>query len=305
MNIDYYSYILKSAFLILNFTIVPELPEVETIRRGLLSLQQQRIKDVVIHLPKIIRPYNAQKRLTGQIVQAIDRRGKLLIFGFKSGDYLLIHLKMTGQLVYRPKPGTMFVGGHPIINVLDVPNKFTHVELHFHNKGVLYFNDVRRFGYLKLTNAAEVDTIKANYGPEPLDSRLTTKKWLGIMEAKPQWSVKKLLLDQSQIAGIGNIYCDEACFYTGIRPMRLIGSLALAQKIVLLKNIRKVLNLSIKYGGTSFNSYVQSQGHQGKFYDLLKVYGRGGQLCKKCKKTSIMKIKFAGRGTHYCPQCQK
>ncbi len=284
---------------------MPELPEVETIRRGLLSLQKQRIKDVVIHLPKIIRPADARKRLTGQRVETIDRRGKLLIFSLNSGDYLLIHLKMTGQLVYRPKSGELFVGGHPIINVLDVPNKFTHVELHFHDKGVLYFNDVRRFGYLKLTDEAEVQKIKSSYGPEPLDLSLTTKQWLKILEQKPQWSVKKLLLDQGQIAGIGNIYCDEACFYTGIRPMRLAGSLKPIQKTALLKNIRKVLNLSIKYGGTSFNSYVQSQGHQGKFYDLLKVYGRGGKRCQKCKKTSIMKIKFAGRGTHYCPTCQK
>jgi formamidopyrimidine-DNA glycosylase len=284
---------------------MPELPEVETIRRGLLSLQKQRIKDVVIHLPKIIRPNDAGLRLQGQTVRTIDRRGKLLIFSLASGEYLLIHLKMTGQLVYRPKPGKMFVGGHPIINVLDVPNKFTHVELHFHNKGVLYFNDVRRFGYLKLTDSAEVDTIKAGYGPEPLDLKLTSQQWLQILEKKSHWSVKKLLLDQGQIAGIGNIYCDEACFYTGIRPMRLVGSLTRPEKIALLKNIRKVLNLSIKYGGTSFNSYVQSQGHQGKFYDLLKVYGRGGQTCKKCKKTSVEKIKFAGRGTHYCPRCQK
>jgi formamidopyrimidine-DNA glycosylase len=284
---------------------VPELPEVETIRRGLLALRKQRIKDVVIHLPKIIRPADAGRRLTGQTVRLIDRRGKLLIFSLASGDYLLIHLKMTGQLVYRPKPGKMFVGGHPIVNVLDVPNKFTHVELHFQDKGVLYFNDVRRFGYLKLTDEAELTKIKAGYGPEPLDLKLTSQQWLKILEKKSHWSVKKLLLDQSQIAGIGNIYCDEACFYTGIRPMRLVGSLKPSEKVALLKNIRKVLNLSIKYGGTSFNSYVQSQGHQWKFYDLLKVYGRGGQLCKKCKKTSIMKIKFAGRGTHYCPRCQK
>ncbi len=284
---------------------MPELPEVETIRRGLLSLQKQRIKKVTVRLPKIVRPAGAERSLIGQRVLLIERRGKLLIFSLSSGDYLLIHLRMTGQLVYRPKPDKMFVGGHPIVNVLEVPNKFTHAEIHFQDKGVLYYNDVRRFGYLKLAAEAEVSKIKSGYGPEPLDRSLTSKKWLTILAKKPKWSVKKLLLDQGQIAGIGNIYCDEACFYTGIKPMRLVGSLNQAQKIALLKNIRKVLNLSIKYGGTSFNSYVQSQGYQGQFYNLLKVYGRGGQLCQQCKKTSIEKIKFAGRGTHYCPRCQK
>jgi len=284
---------------------VPELPEVETIRRGLLVLEKQRIKKVLVNVPKIVRPLGAAKRLAGQTIRLIDRRGKLLIFSLSSGDYLLIHLRMTGQLVYRPKPGVLFVGGHPISNVLDVPNKFTHVEIHFQDKGVLYFNDVRRFGYLKLAKEAEVSQIKSAYGPEPLDNKLTSALWLAILKRKPKWSVKKLLLDQGQIAGIGNIYCDEACFYTGIRPMRLVSSLTTMQRLALLKNIRQVLKLSIKYGGTSFNSYVQSQGHQGKFYNLLKVYGRAGQKCKQCKKTSIEKIKFAGRGTHYCPRCQK
>lgn len=284
---------------------MPELPEVETIRKGLEVIRRKKISGVDVFVQKIIEPADLPIRLVGQHITAVKRRGKLLILSLNGGNYLLIHLKMTGQLVYRPTRGALVVGGHPISGVEEVPNKFSHIHITFADGSKLYFNDVRRFGWFKIVDQEKLQQIESAYGPEPLDNQLSSELWLKILSAKKNLSVKKVLLDQKLIAGLGNIYVDEACFYTGIRPTRKVSSLKRPQKLELLKNIRKILNLSIKHGGTSFSNYRQVSGSMGNFIKYLKVYGRGGELCKQCRRTLIKKIKHAGRGTHYCPKCQR
>jgi len=283
---------------------MPELPEVETIRKGLEAIRRKKISGVDVFVKKIIEPADLPIRLVGQHITAVKRRGKLLILSLNGGNYLLIHLKMTGQLVYRPTRGAMVVGGHSITGVEEVPNKFSHIHITFADKSKLYFNDVRRFGWFKIVDKKKLQEIESAYGPEPLDNQLSSELWLKILATKKSLSIKKVLLDQKLIAGLGNIYVDEACFYTGIRPTRKVSSLKRQQKLELLKNIRIVLNLSIKHGGTSFSNYRQVSGSMGNYIKYLKVYGRGGELCQKCRKTLIKKIKHAGRGTHYCPTCQ-
>ncbi len=284
---------------------MPELPEVETIRRGLQAICHKRIDKVQVLVPTIVKPKGLGSLLAGHSITSLERRGKLLIAHLSNHTILLIHLKMTGQLVYRPEKGKLIVGGHPIDNVTEVPNRFTHIIVHFVDGSSLYFNDVRRFGYWRLIQPEDLPTIIADYGPEPLERSLTTTLWLDLLRHREKWLIKKLLLDQTVIAGIGNIYADEACFLTGIRPDRTIKSLKPHERLALLANIRKVLRKSIKHGGTSFNNYVQVQGVPGNFSKLLMVYGRKGEVCKKCKKERITKIRLVGRGTHYCPRCQK
>ncbi len=276
----------------------------ETIRKGLEAIRRKKISGVDVFVKKIIEPADLPIRLVGQHITAVKRRGKLLILSLNGGNYLLIHLKMTGQLVYRPTRGAMVVGGHSITGVEEVPNKFSHIHITFADKSKLYFNDVRRFGWFKIVDKKKLQEIESAYGPEPLDNQLSSELWLKILATKKSLSIKKVLLDQKLIAGLGNIYVDEACFYTGIRPTRKVSSLKRQQKLELLKNIRIVLNLSIKHGGTSFSNYRQVSGSMGNYIKYLKVYGRGGELCQKCRKTLIKKIKHAGRGTHYCPTCQ-
>ncbi|MFH0874182.1 MAG: bifunctional DNA-formamidopyrimidine glycosylase/DNA-(apurinic or apyrimidinic site) lyase [Candidatus Komeilibacteria bacterium] len=284
---------------------MPELPEVETIRRGLQIIRHKRIKQVQVLAPKIAKPKGLASLLVGHSITRLERRGKLLIAHLSNQSILLIHLKMTGQLVYRPAGGKLVVGGHPIDNVVTVPNKFTHIIVSFSNGSKLFYNDVRRFGYWRLIRPQDLSAIISDYGPEPLERSLTKEIWLDLLQHKSAWKIKKFLLDQSVIAGLGNIYADEACFLTKIRPQRTIRTISPQQRLQLLVNIRRVLRQSIKHGGTSFNNYVQAQGLPGNFSKLLKVYGRQGQLCQRCKKGRIIKTRLVGRGTHYCPQCQK
>lgn len=283
---------------------MPELPEIETIRRGLQVICHKRIKHVHVLVEKIARPKGLASLLVGHTITRLERRGKLLIAHLSNKAILLIHLKMTGQLVYRPHDGGLIVGGHPIDNVTEVPNRFTHIIVMFGDGSKLYFNDVRRFGYWHLIQADELPAIIARYGPEPLEAGLTKNIWLDLLQHKRAWKIKKFLLDQGVIAGIGNIYADEACFLAGVRPQRLIRTLSDHERAALLTSVRAVLRKSIKHGGTSFHTYVQVQGVPGNFSRLLMVYGRKGELCKRCKKGRIVKTRLVGRGTHYCPQCQ-
>ena len=284
---------------------MPELPEVETIRRGLAVLIEQPIKQVKVSQPKVVRPRQFARLLNHRRITNIGRRGKLLILHLDNGRFLLVHLRMTGQLVYRPPRGKLVVGGHPIKNLTTLPNKFTHVEISFKNGGVIYYNDVRRFGYLHIVDGRELAKVLDRFGPELLDQSITSYSWLELLKDHKNWPIKKFLLDQTVIAGVGNIYADEACFRSQLKPTRKIRTINLSQRKLLLTSLRQVLRSSIRHGGTSFNSYVDVEGNSGRFYHLRKVYDREGQLCSRCKKAEIKKIKFQGRGTHFCPNCQK
>lgn len=295
---------------------MPELPEVETIRRDLAEkILGHKIKSVNILSPKTASHPAAFfiKTLVGRKLIKIERRGKLLIFGLSASpselNYLLIHLKMTGQLVYQNRQ-TKIAGGHSLSNleagsgIGELPNKHTRVIIDFSPSGRLFFNDLRRFGYLKLTTEKELTKILINnYGPEPLQPGFSLSFLIARLKGRTT-KIKAFLLDQKIIAGLGNIYVDESLWAARIRPMRLAGSLRANEIKKLWEAINRIIGLAIKHRGTTFNNYVDSRGERGSFSRFLKVYGRRGEKCPNCHQP-ILKIKIAGRGTHYCPSCQK
>lgn len=289
---------------------MPELPEVETIRRDLeKKIAKNKIKGIEILAAKSVHNKSSEflKVLVDNNFSHIERRGKLLMFALdKAGKYgyMLVHLRMTGQLIYRHKK-QLLAGGHSQ-TAMDtaVPNKFTRVVFTFSDGGQLFFNDLRRFGYLKLVSVEEKEKIvKNNFGIEPLTPDYTLESFSNLFK-KRQTNLKALLLNQKLISGIGNIYADEACFDAHILPFRKVFTLTKEEIKKLFHTIEHVLKLSIKNRGTTFNNYVDSDGQTGSHINFLNVYGRDGEKCKRCKNI-ILKKKHAGRGTHYCPKCQK
>lgn len=293
---------------------MPELPEVETIRRDLAAaLLNRRIASIDILSPRTATPSAAlfKKESAGRKITKVGRRGKLLIFRLspkKGGkfDYLLIHLKMTGQLIYADKKKKI-AGGHSLNTreeLKELPNKHTRAIIAMAGGGKLFFNDLRKFGYLKLASQAELDKLlENNYGPEPLTPAFTFpafKKALSHTNVK----IKAALLNQKLIAGLGNIYADEVLWAARIRPDRPTQKVTETELKKLFVSINRIIKLAIKHRGTTFSDYVDSRGRKGNFSKFLKVYGRGGEKCPNCHNP-LKKSKIAGRGTHYCPICQK
>ncbi len=287
---------------------MPELPEVETIRRDLeKKIIGKKIVNVLVLQKKSVHyPVEKFKQVVvGDKISAINRRGKLLYFSFqKSKLFLLIHLKMTGQLIYRQKK-KITAGGHSLGSIdFELPNKFTRVIVTFIDGSELFFNDLRRFGYFKLVTGEEKDRIlEKSFGIEPLTADFKYQPFAKLF-VKRKTNIKALLMNQKLIAGLGNIYADEVCFCVGVKPERRVDKVTEAEKKKLFKCISKVLQLAIKNRGTTFNSFVDSEGKSGSHVTFLKVYGRGGEKCRHCKGV-IKKIRVAGRGTHFCPNCQE
>lgn len=298
---------------------MPELPEVETIRRDLAErLRGRKITGVHILNNKTALPSAAflNSQLPGRRVKEIGRRGKLLIVKLveKKGlpSNLLIHLKMTGQLIYLE--GKLKLGGGHSLESKgqsnleastggNLPNKYTRVILSF-GLARLYFNDLRKFGYLRLASNEELaKLLDNNYGPEPLTTEFTVSALAAAIKGRST-NIKAFLLDQKRVAGLGNIYVDESLYAAGISPTRRVSSLKTKEIEKLHKEIKRIIALAVKKRGTTFSDYVDSRGRSGNFSSFLKVYGRANQTCFKCQKP-IMKIKLAGRGTHYCPVCQR
>jgi len=292
---------------------MPELPEVETIRRDLANkILNQPIITVNILNSKTARQSAAffEKNLLYHSFEKIDRRGKLLILKIKLGDYLLIHLKMTGQLIYTDRYNKL-AGGHSLADSSfkeavggPLPNKYTRVLLKFKNGGILFFNDLRKFGYLQIVAAAELEKIiKNNYGPEPLSDDFTLENFQQLLQNR-KMKIKALLLNQKLISGLGNIYVDESLWAARLHPERLASKIKSEEVKKLYQAINRIIKRAIDYRGTTFSDYVDSTGHSGNFSDLLKVYGRQKQPCLNCYRP-LTKKKIAGRGTHYCTYCQK
>jgi len=298
---------------------MPELPEVETIRRDLAkTVIGREITDLQLFFSKTAKNDAAFfiNSLKNKKFETLDRVGKLLIFKIKNtakekeNKYLLIHLKMTGQLILVGKQEKI-AGGHSLGDSSfetavggDLPNKHTRAVFSFKNGYQLFFNDLRKFGYLKVVDEAELARIiEQGYGPEPLTKNFTFEYLTTVLKNK-KISIKGFLLNQKLIAGLGNIYVDESLYLAGVRPERAAGSLKKSEIQALHEAINKVIAQAIKYRGTTFNSYVDSSGRKGNFSRLLHVYGRSKEACFKCGKP-IQKKKLAGRGTHYCPHCQK
>lgn len=284
---------------------MPELPEVETIKNDLIkNIQDKKILDIFITTKARI---NKDKKyfsdfLKENKIKKIDRIGKLLIFDFGQENFLLIHLKMTGQLIYKNKE-KIIGGGHSEKKVdMSLPNYNTRFTFEFMDNSKLFFNDMRRFGYFKIVNKKELEKEKEKYGIEPLQKNFTWLNFKKIFENK-NTNLKSFLLNQKNIAGLGNIYVDESCFDAGIRPDRKVKSLSEGELKKLFASIEKIIKKACDFRGTTFNDYVDSDGNKGNFSGFLKVYGKTGEKCSSCGSLLETK-KIAGRTTVFCPKCQ-
>lgn len=274
---------------------MPELPEVETIRRQCeRELVGAEIRSIDVFLEKMVRfPVDRfKKEMAGAKFAAARRRSKVLILDLSNGYSLLVHFKMSGQLLR--------------VRVSDPIEKHTHVVFHLADGTDLRLRDVRQFGYVKPVLRSEVDHAPevANLGPEPLAPEFTAEQLRAILERRTKRNIKSVLLDQSLVAGIGNIYADEALYEARIHPRRPAASLSSEETSRLLSAARKVLKQGIERRGTSVDLFVGLHGDQGDNQNHLKVYGRQGLSCPDCEGR-VERIKVAGRGTYYCPKCQK
>jgi len=287
---------------------MPELPEVETIRRGLASrIVHQPIGEIELRLPKMIRGSAPAfcTELQSNAVRSIDRQGKLLIFHLQRDPdkAFLLHLKMTGQLIYR-QGSEQIAGGHPWPSYNDtLPNQYSHVTFHFESGAKLFFNDQRQFGYIKLVNQEEVAAEKAKYGIEPLTTSFTRERFVSIFTNR-KTKLKALLLNQKILSGIGNIYADEICYYARLRPDRSVKTLTTIDLQRLYDAAQVIISTAIHHHGTTISDYADANGNRGNYSDFLHVYQRETQPCHRCSGT-IVKMKVASRGTHFCTECQK
>lgn len=320
---------------------MPELPEVETVRRGLANVLPGRVvrEVTVFDSPKSFPNDEARVNtfFVGARVGAVRRRAKVLLIELETGYSLVVHLKMTGQLVFRrhareipiPQAGSPpidpagalgsplperqslqdgdFAGGHPNDSLVgELPDRSTRVEIDFADGSRLFFNDQRKFGWMKLVPTAEVDQLPffQNVGPEPLDPATTAAEFAQRMRRRANSMIKPALLDQTVIAGVGNIYADESLWAARIHPetrVREVSDEALATLFAELKN---VLQLSLDNGGSTDKNYVDAEGRRGNYLTFAHVFRRDGQPCHRHADVLIAKTKVAGRGTHTCAVCQ-
>jgi len=288
---------------------MPELPEVETVRLGLDRLiVGLTIKSVVCDNPKSF-PNSIQSVsdfVLNSRIEEVSRRAKVLFVHLSSGYSLMVHLKMTGQLVYVAEYHR-FGAGHPDDSLVNnLPSKSTRVTIEFTDGTKLYFNDQRKFGWMKLIKNDEIkhDNFIKKLGPEPLEDSFGPDEFANRLKSKKNSSIKSAILDQTVLAGVGNIYADESLWGAKIHPATLVGNLNKKQIVKLLQEIKYVLNLSLEKGGSTDKNYVQADGKKGSYLEFARVFRREGQICSRCHQT-ILKTRIASRGTHYCPKCQK
>ncbi len=281
---------------------MPELPEVETIRRGLESrLLGDSIVSVDVRVPKMF--IGDPSLIVNQKITALRRIAKVLIIDFANHQSLIIHLKMTGQLIYQ-KNSDVAIGGHPEKAYQQpLPHKHTHIIYFLTDGAVLYYNDLRKFGWHRVV---ATDQIQSILGPEfagvdVAGPAFTLEYFQAFLKLRPNRSIKEAILEQRHLAGLGNIYAAEALWQAKILPTRPVKSLAAQEQMAVFEAIKYVIDLSLRHGGSSFNSYLDAAGQQGKFLQYAQVY----------KKThdslghEVKRIKQGGRTTHYCPICQK
>lgn len=278
---------------------MPELPEVETIKRGLTGyILGQKIRKIEVRCDKSFIGVPCCGK-----VREIRRFGKALVVDLDNGKSMMIHLRMTGQLIFDGEE--RFAAGHPSESFVDnLPNKQTRVILYFEN-GVLYFNDQRKFGFIKVldADAVEDDEFIRRLGPEPWV--MSDDEFYERLMRHKAAPIKAVLLDQAVVAGLGNIYADEALFAAGIYPGRRTGNVSREEAAQLLTAAREVMERSIDSGGSTMATYVRADGTRGDYLEkFAQVFRREGQACPRCG-TEILKTRVAGRGTHYCPKCQR
>lgn len=270
---------------------MPELPEVETVARGLRTLLVGRtISGVSVGWSRTVACPTVdvfRERIAGRRVVSIGRRGKYIVIGLDVG-YLLIHLKMSGRLQVAP-------AGEPL-------DKHTHMIFDLDNRQQLRFQDTRKFGRVYLV--AELDEVTSRLGPEPLADDFTLHEFRRLL-ARRSGRLKSLLMNQEFLAGIGNIYADETLFAARLHPLRKADSLTPDEQVRLYNAIRSVLQRAIEGRGTTLGDggYLDAQGQAGAYQEQIAVYGRQGAPCSSCQ-TSIERMIIGGRSSHYCPTCQ-
>lgn len=264
---------------------MPELPEVEIVRRDILPFVKGRVvkRIEVISLKSILKgisPLQLKKELEGKKIADVGRRAKYILFRLASGGYFTVHLGMTGRLLFQP-------------------DDYVRLIFHFSGNRALYYSDARRFGKIRFYKGYP----DLELGPEPLGREFTPEKFKEMLREKKA-AIKLVLLDQKFLAGLGNIYATESLFRAGIHPKRPANKLSGAEVKKLHHHIKKVLFEALGYRGTSDRWFLDAHGRKGGFQLRLKVYGRKGEPCFKCK-TPIKRIVLGQRGTYFCPRCQK
>jgi formamidopyrimidine-DNA glycosylase len=287
---------------------MPELPEVETIKIGLARLLPGKTIQAITHdTPKSFpnAAADVEQFLIGANVRSVVRRAKVLLIELSSKYSLVIHLKMTGQLVYRSDT-ERFGAGHPNESLVgELPDRSTRVTIDFTDGSKLFFNDQRKFGWVRLIPTAEVVNLDffKKVGPEPLSKEFTWQVFRDRMQRRKNTSIKAALLDQTVLAGVGNIYADESLWGAKIHPATIVKNVSDEMFELLYQALVDVLRLSIEKGGSSDKNYVNAEGKRGSYLTFANVFRREGQACPHCG-TTIQKTRVAGRGTHTCPFCQ-
>ena len=293
---------------------MPELPEVETIRRGLAKL----LPSLVVRKVKVFdspnsfpnEPAQVEQFLYNARVLEVQRRGNVLIIDLDSRYSLVAHLKMTGQLVFRGqsvREAEHFGGGHPTDSLIGkLPDRSTRVEIDFSDGSKLFFNDQRKFGWVKLIPTDEIVNMPffQKVGPEPLEPSTTDKQFIQRIRHRNGARIKSAILDQAVIAGVGNIYADEALWTANIHPETRVREVTDTELTELFEAIKAVLKLSIDQGGSTDRNYVDAEGHRGNYLTFANVFRREGQPCRRHPDVLIEKLRVGGRGTHICPVCQ-
>lgn len=281
---------------------MPELPEVETIRLGLQKyLVGKKVERVEIRLPKIFE--GDSKKIVGAQITGVRRFGKALVIDLDNDFSLAVHVKLTGQLVFRPKASK--VPEVPKVSKVGrLPNAFTHVIFYLSEGARLFYNDIRQFGWLRVLHTPDVGEMKfiQELGPEPFKD-LTLEKFKEILRGKAT-AIKALIMDQKRIGGVGNIYANDALYLAKINPKRAAKDLTEEDVESLYEAIYTVLKKGLELGGSSEHTYVNALGEEGEYQKHMLVYGKAGKACTKCG-SRIIRTTLGGRGTFFCSVCQK
>jgi len=280
---------------------MPELPEVETIRLGLQKyIVGHTITDLDVSLPKILT--GDVKNIIGAKIIDVKRFGKGLVIDLNNGYSIAVHIKLTGQFVYRDSTTAKFKLS-PKVGT-QIPNKFTHVTFKLDKGAYLYYNDIRQFGWVKVIKTKDLKSIPffKDLGPEPFKD-LTFDIFKNIV-SKSNLAIKPLIMDQKKIAGIGNIYANDGLFDAAIDPRRKAKDLSSSEIKNLYNAVLKVLKKGLENGGASELNYVNVLGQEGKYQHHFLAYARDGKKCVRCGKI-MKKITLGGRGTYFCEGCQK
>lgn len=287
---------------------MPELPEVESIRLqlekflvGLPASAGHKIESIDVKNRRIF-PHDEKEILGAKFIKA-RRFGKVIVLDLGNNKSLMIHVKMTGQIIYRGPNLNKPLLSPKISDGLG--GRHTHVIFTLDKEGMIYYNDFRQFGWLKIVDTALVETtdLVGKMGPEPFRD-LTLEYFRNILSSTKR-SIKVVIMDQTKIAGVGNIYANDALYLSKIHPARPANSLSDDEAKKLFDAIHSVLEVGMEHGGSSENSFVTPDGGEGQYQRHTLIYGKQGTLCSVCKKEKIIKTMIGGRGTYFCPNCQK